>query len=127
MKYTYRTSSELRVLIHPIDLVATHRPSLRLHNFPVSSDEASPLIPDLFHAQKVYIFKALEQDAFPRFLRAKAFGNLTPLGSFVRLVAGLLILWGGFVLAFTLVFLDFKPKITRLWASPVIFELFKHD
>ena len=96
-------------------------PSLRLHNFPVSSDEASPLIPDLFHAQKNYIFKALEQDAFPRFLRAKAFGNLTPLGSFVRLVAGLLILWGGFVLAFSFIFLDWKPKRTRLWLILPIF------
>ncbi|OCF34028.1 hypothetical protein I316_04374 [Kwoniella heveanensis BCC8398] len=98
-------------------------PSLRINNFPISdSREASPLIPDLFHAQKVYIFKALEQDAFPRFLRAKAFGNLTPLGSFVRLVAGMLCLWGGFVLAFSLIFLDYKPKLTRLWTIlPFIF------
>ncbi|WWD21919.1 hypothetical protein CI109_106407 [Kwoniella shandongensis] len=98
-------------------------PSLRVNNFPISNGtEASPLIPDLYHAQKVYIFKALEQDAFPRFLRAKAFGNLTPLGSFVRLIAGLLCLWGGFVLAFSLIFLDHKPKITRLWLIlPFIF------
>ncbi|ORY24862.1 putative Bud site selection-related protein [Naematelia encephala] len=98
-------------------------PSLRVTNFPISSpNDASPLIPDLFHPQKVYIFKALEQDAFPRFLRAKAFGNLTPLGSFARLIAGLLCLWGGFVLAFSLIFLDWKPKRTRLWVIlPFIF------
>lgn len=90
---------------------------MRLNNFPISSDETSPLIPDLFHEQKMYIFKALEQDAFPRFLRAKAFGNLTPLGSFVRLIAGLLLLWGGFVLGFSLIFLDHKPKRDRLWVS----------
>ncbi|KAK8846612.1 hypothetical protein IAR55_005698 [Kwoniella newhampshirensis] len=98
-------------------------PSLRIDNFPISNgNEVSPLIPDLFHAQKVYIFKALEQDAFPRFLRAKAFGNLTPLGSFVRLIAGLLCLWGGFVLAFSLIFLDYKPRLTRLWLIlPFIF------
>lgn len=81
------------------------------------SGDVSPFIPDLFHAQKVYVFKALEQDAFPRFLRAKAFANLTPLGSIVRLVAGLLCLWGAFVLAFSLIFLDYKPRLTRLWAS----------
>lgn len=93
-------------------------PSLRLTNFPISSgSDASPLIPDLFHAQKVYIFKALEQDAFPRFLRAKAFSNLTPLSSFVRLIAGLFVLWGAFVLGFSLIFLDYKPKVTRLWVS----------
>ncbi|WWC67526.1 uncharacterized protein I206_101434 [Kwoniella pini CBS 10737] len=98
-------------------------PSLRIHNFPIStSQDVSPLIPDLFHAQKVYIFKALEQDAFPRFLRAKAFGNLSPLGSFVRLILGLVCLWGGFVLAFSLIFLDWKPKLTRLWTIlPFIF------
>ena len=95
----------------------TRSPSLRLNNFPISPEEASPLIPDLFHAQKNYIFKALEQDAFPRFLRAKAFGNLTPLGAFVRLILGLLLLWGGFVLAFSLIFLDHKPKRDRLWVS----------
>ncbi|WVQ86965.1 hypothetical protein IAS59_000685 [Cryptococcus gattii] len=91
-------------------------PSLRVYDFPESiSGDVSPLIPDLFHAQKVYVFKALEQDAFPRFLRAKAFANLTPLGSIVRLVAGLLCLWGAFVLAFSLIFLDYKPRLTRLW------------
>ena len=83
----------------------------------MSTNEPSPLIPDLFHEQKNYIFRALEQDAFPRFLRAKAFGNLTPLGSFVRLIAGLLCLWGAFVLAFSLIFLDHKPKRDRLWVS----------
>ncbi|WVW78893.1 hypothetical protein I302_100856 [Kwoniella bestiolae CBS 10118] len=100
-------------------------PSLRIHNFPISTPtSASPLIPDLFHAQKVYIFKALEQDAFPRFLRAKAFGNLTPLSSFVRLIAGLVCLWGGFVLAFSLIFLDWKPRLTRLWTIlPFLFAL----
>ncbi|ORX36163.1 RGS domain-containing protein [Kockovaella imperatae] len=90
-------------------------PSLRLNNFPISSKEASPLIPDLFHNQKVYIFRALEQDAFPRFLRAKAFGNLTPLGCFARLVAGLFFLWGGFVIGFSLIFLDHEPRLDRLW------------
>ncbi|WVN88882.1 uncharacterized protein L203_104097 [Cryptococcus depauperatus CBS 7841] len=91
-------------------------PSLRIFNFPESiNGEVSPLIPDLFHAQKVYVFKALEQDAFPRFLRAKAFANLTPFGSVVRFVAGLLCLWGAFVLAFSLIFLDYKPRLTRLW------------
>jgi hypothetical protein len=87
-------------------------------------DESDPdgTIPDLLHAQKTYIFKALEQDAFPRFLRAKAFGNLTPLGSFVRLALGLFCLWAGFVVAFTLIFLDYEPKIRRLWVCPLAFS-----
>lgn len=100
-------------------------PALRLTNFPVSTEtKTSPLIPDLFHAQKLYIFRALEQDAFPRFLRAKAFGNLTQTSALVRLILGLVILWGAFVLAFTLIFLDWKPRLTRLWVILPFFFAF---
>jgi hypothetical protein len=100
-------------------------PALRLTNFPVSTEhKTSPLIPDLFHAQKLYIFRALEQDAFPRFLRAKAFGNLTPTSALVHLIAGLLVLWGAFVLAFTFIFLDWKPRLTRLWVILPFFFAF---
>jgi hypothetical protein len=94
-------------------------PSLRMPEFPSSSisSNPSPLIPDLFHQQKHYIFRALEADAFPRFLRAKAFANLSPAGSFWRLVLGLLVLWGGFVLGFSLIFLDRQPRAQRVWVS----------
>lgn len=73
-------------------------PSLRIHSFPLSSSHeprsesemaVMAQIPDMFHAQKEYCFRAMEQDAFPRFLRAKAFGNLTPVSALVRLVLGL--------------------------------------
>jgi hypothetical protein len=57
----------------------------------------------------------MEQDAFPRFLRAKAFGNLTPVSALVRLIAGLIILWVGLAVAFSLVFLDVKPKAKRFF------------
>lgn len=81
-----------------------------------STTNPSPLIPDLFHPQKVYIFRALEADAFPRFLRAKAFANLTPGGAFWRLIIGLIILWGAFVTGFSLIFLDYSRR-TRIWVS----------
>ncbi|KAK7436699.1 Bud site selection protein, Revert to axial protein 1 [Stygiomarasmius scandens] len=99
-------------------------PSLRIHSFPLSSaheprtqSELALMaqIPDMFHAQKEYCFRAMEQDAFPRFLRAKAFGNLTPVSSLVRLILGLLILWIGLAVAFSLVFLDVKPKSKRFF------------
>lgn len=99
-------------------------PSLRIHSFPLSStqepktqSEQSMMaqVPDLFHSQKDYVFRAMEQDAFPRFLRAKAFGNLTPVSALVRLIAGLIILWLGLSAAFSLVFLDVKPKSRRLF------------
>ncbi|KAF5390973.1 hypothetical protein D9757_003976 [Collybiopsis confluens] len=99
-------------------------PSLRIHSFPLSSSTEArsqseqalaAQIPDMFHAQKEYCFRAMEQDAFPRFLRAKAFGNLTPISALVRLILGLLILWIGLAAAFSLVFLDVQPKSKRFF------------
>lgn len=72
-------------------------------------------IPDIFHAQKEYCFRAMEQDAFPRFLRSKAFGNLTPISSLVRLIVGLITLWIGLATAFALIFLDVHPKSKRFF------------
>ena len=101
-------------------------PALRLHTFPLTSGqdpksdaEKSLLaqIPDMFHGQKEYCFRAMEQDAFPRFLRSKAFGNLTPLTALVRLIVGLIVLWVGLAVGFSLIFLDVKPKSKRFFVS----------
>ncbi|TDL20515.1 hypothetical protein BD410DRAFT_790737 [Rickenella mellea] len=99
-------------------------PSLRIHSFPLSANQepkgqgevnALAQVPDMFHAQKEYCFRAMEQDAFPRFLRAKAFGNLTPVSALVRLVVGLIILWIGLAVGFSLIFLDVHPKSKRFF------------
>ncbi|KAH7920856.1 hypothetical protein BV22DRAFT_1198643 [Leucogyrophana mollusca] len=99
-------------------------PALRIHSFPLNSNQEpksqSDLnmmahIPDMFHAQKEYCFRAMEQDAFPRFLRAKAFGNLTPVSALVRLVVGLIVLWIALATAFSLIFLDVQPKSKRFF------------
>jgi hypothetical protein len=97
-------------------------PALRVHGFPLSNATGSAAdqaaiaqVPDMFQAQKEYCFRAMEQDAFPRFLRSKAFGNLTPMSALVRLVAGLICLWIGLATAFSLIFLDVKPKSVRLY------------
>lgn len=84
-------------------------------------------VPDMFHAQKEYCFRAMEQDAFPRFLRAKAFGNLTPVSALVRLVAGLIILWIALAVAFSLVFLDVTPKSKRFFVRPLFLLHFIFD
>ncbi|KAI9057716.1 hypothetical protein FKP32DRAFT_1597929 [Trametes sanguinea] len=99
-------------------------PALRIHTFPLSSSHEPKSqsemalmaqIPDMFHAQKEYCYRAMEQDAFPRFLRAKAFGNLTPVSALVRLIAGLVILWIGLAVGFSLIFLDVQPKSKRFF------------
>lgn len=106
-------------------------PALRIHEFPLSSStlpvmshpdydreaDAQARVPDMFHAQKEYVYRAMELDTFPRFLRAKAFGNLTPVSALVRLGVGLLALWIALATAFSFIFLDYKPKIKRLWVS----------
>jgi hypothetical protein len=101
-------------------------PSLRIHSFPLSSSQEPKTpselnmlaqIPDIYHAQKEYCFRAMEQDAFPRFLRSKAFGNLTPVSALVRLIAGLLLLWVGLATGFALIFLDVQPKSKRFFVS----------
>jgi hypothetical protein len=105
-------------------------PALRIHTFPLtggqdpkSDSEKSLLaqVPDMFHAQKEYCFRAMEQDAFPRFLRSKAFGNLTPLSALVRLIVGLVVLWIGLAVGFSLIFLDVEPKSKRFFVSPFLF------
>jgi hypothetical protein len=102
-------------------------PALRVHSFPLSNATSSAAdraalaqVPDMFHAQKEYCFRAMEQDAFPRFLRSKAFGNLTPMSALVRLVAGLISLWIGLATAFSLIFLDVKPKSVRFYVRIII-------
>ncbi|POY74753.1 hypothetical protein BMF94_2229 [Rhodotorula taiwanensis] len=104
-------------------------PSLRITDFPLSRStlpavthpdydhEASlqAKIPDLFHQQKEFVYRAMEQDSFPRFLRSKAYGNLTPLSAYARLAFGLLALWAAFATGFAFILLDVTPKAKRLW------------
>ena len=108
-------------------------PALRIHSFPLSASQEPKSqtelalmaqIPDIFHAQKEYCFRAMEQDAFPRFLRSKAFGNLTPISALVRLILGLITLWIGLAAAFSLVFLDVKPRSKRFFVRVIIFFQF---
>ena len=61
-----------------------------------------------------YVFRTMEADVFPRFLRAKAFGNLTPVSALVRLSLGLLALWAGLATGFAFIFLEVNRQ-KRLW------------
>lgn len=70
--------------------------------------------PEVFDLAKDYVFQAMERDAFPGFLRMKALGNLIPPTLILRLIVGLVSMFGGFWAAFVLIFLD-KSRLTRLW------------
>lgn len=79
--------------------------------------------PEVFDLAKDYVFQAMERDAFPGFLRMKALGNLIPPTLIMRLIIGLVSMFGGFWAAFVLIFLD-ASRLTRLWVRwhPFRFE-----
>jgi Regulator of G protein signaling domain len=70
--------------------------------------------PEIFDAAREYIFQAMEREAFPGFLRAKALGNLVKLSTLFRLMLGLLALFGGFWTGFALIFLGYS-RLERCW------------
>ena len=70
--------------------------------------------PEVFDVAKDYVFQAMERDAFPGFLRMKALGNLIPPTLIMRLILGLISMFGGFWAAFVLIFLN-ETRTTRLW------------
>lgn len=71
--------------------------------------------PEVFDEAREYAFQAMERDAFPSFLAAKALGNVQPSESLFRLIFGLFALFAAFWVGFILIFLDWEPKVTRLW------------
>ncbi|KAJ9289755.1 hypothetical protein DTO021C3_2826 [Paecilomyces variotii] len=70
--------------------------------------------PEVFDSAKDYVFQAMERDAFPGFLQAKALGNLVPLSIVARLAFALASFGGGFWAAFYVVLSD-KPRHIRCW------------
>ena len=70
--------------------------------------------PEVFDTAKDYVFQAMERDAFPGFLRAKALGNIVQPSMLLRLIIGLVALFAAFWAAFVLIFLD-KSHTTRCW------------
>ncbi|KAK9802460.1 putative RGS domain-containing protein [Seiridium cardinale] len=70
--------------------------------------------PEVFDVAKDYVFQAMERDAFPGFLRARALGNLIPPTIVARLIVGLIAIFGGFWTAFILIFLNMS-RSTRCW------------
>lgn len=67
--------------------------------------------PEVFDVAKDYVFQAMERDAFPGFLRMKALGNLIPPTLVMRLIIGLIAMFGAFWTGFVLIFLDMSRSI----------------
>jgi hypothetical protein len=76
--------------------------------------------PEVFDTAKDYVFQAMERDAFPGFLQAKALGNLVPLSIVARLAFALATFGGAFWGAFFVVLRD-KPRHIRCWVGGTSF------
>ena len=105
--YTYLLPGSEREIILP-------QATLNAIQHAIEQDQRND--PEIFDDAKEYVYQAMERDAFPGFLRAKALGNLVPPDLLVRLIVGLLALFGGFWAAFALIFLD-KSRATRCWVG----------
>lgn len=108
--YTYLLPGAEREIVLPEDMVST------IINL-VEDDGRDD--PEVFDPAKDYVFQAMERDAFPGFLQAKALGNLVPLTIVARLAFALISFGGGFWGAFYVVLRD-KPRHTRCWVGPSI-------
>lgn len=106
--YTFLLPGSEREIILPQGLLAEITESI---------EERGRDDPEVFDAAKDYVFQAMERDAYPGFLRSKALGNLVPLSLMVRLIIGLLAMFGAFWTAFVLIFLD-SSRRTRCWVCP---------
>ncbi len=91
-------------------------PDLILNRIIHAIEEEGRDDPEVFNDAKEYVFQAMERDAFPGFLQAKALGNLVPLSGLLRLGLGLACLfaglWGGYYMILTN-----KSRATRCWVS----------
>ncbi|POG64230.1 hypothetical protein GLOIN_2v1678052 [Rhizophagus irregularis DAOM 181602=DAOM 197198] len=77
--------------------------------------------PWIYYEAKKEIFTFMESEPFPRFLKCRAFGNMSQLQIIMRLFIGLFFLFLGFSIVLSLIFLDIKPKTIRLWSFIPIF------
>lgn len=103
--YTYLLPGAEREIVLPDEMVST------IINL-VEDDGRDD--PEVFDPAKDYVFQAMERDAFPGFLQAKALGNLVPLSIVFRLALALISFGGGFWGAFYVV-LRPKPRHIRCW------------
>lgn len=81
--------------------------------------------PEVFDDAKDYVFQAMERDAFPGFLQAKALGNLVPLSVLIRLIIGLSSLMAGFWGGYYMILRDESRRI-RCWVRSFMSLLCPH-
>jgi hypothetical protein len=76
--------------------------------------------PAVFEPAKEYAFGHLDSGPFQRFLKDKCYVNITANHAILMLVLGLVLLFGGFMVALVMLFLD-KPRTSRLYSIVPLF------
>ncbi|CAD0081757.1 unnamed protein product [Aureobasidium vineae] len=110
--YTYLLQGSEREIIIPVGILEQVTDSIENQG----RDD-----PEVFDNAKDYVFQAMERDAFPGFLRAKALGNIVQPSMMLRLVIGLVALFAAIWTAFVLIFLDMS-RSTRCWVCRLSFS-----
>ncbi|KAG0379526.1 Bud site selection protein, Revert to axial protein 1 [Mortierella sp. AD032] len=75
----------------------------------------------VFAEAREIVFEGMESYYFPRFLKARAYGNMVPSHRLLRVVLGLFFLFIGFAILLSLIFLNVRPRSLRAWALIPIF------
>ncbi|KAF9132495.1 Bud site selection protein, Revert to axial protein 1 [Mortierella sp. 14UC] len=75
----------------------------------------------VFAEAREIVFEGMESYYFPRFLKARAYGNMVPSHRLLRVVLGLFSLFVGFAVMLSLIFLNVRPRSLRAWALIPVF------
>jgi hypothetical protein len=73
--------------------------------------------PLLFSEAKNYVFEYMQRFAYPKFLKLKAWGNVTLYQQIGRLILGLVSLFAALTTSLSLIFLGYPQWRTRFWVS----------
>ncbi|KAG0211777.1 Bud site selection protein, Revert to axial protein 1 [Mortierella sp. GBA43] len=68
-----------------------------------------------FAEAREIVFEEMESCYFPRFLNARAFGNMVHAHRLTRVILGLFMLFIGFSMALCMIFLNLQPRSLRAW------------
>jgi len=71
--------------------------------------------PWIYYEAKNEIYAFIEKEHFPRFLKARAFGNMNATQVLMRLGIGLFFVFLGFTIALSLIFLDIRQREVPLF------------
>lgn len=74
----------------------------------------------VFAEAREIVFEGMESYYFPRFLKARAYGNMVPSHRLMRCVTGLFFLFVGFAIVLALIFLNIRPRSLRAWVSHLL-------